>query len=143
MRAALGVIVAFVCMTVLVLIFSLLPWFVLGVDAVLEPGRFDSTLLFNVYAVIVGVLGAVLAGWVCAGVGRSRTAVIVLAVICFLGGMANHFGQHHKPEPGVRAPGLSVMEVVAQRKEADWFTVTMPFLGVAGVLVGGRRLQKI
>ena len=34
--------------------------------------------------------------------------------------------------------GVSVMEVVTQRKEPDWFTLLMPLLGGAGVLVGGR-----
>ena len=138
LRAVVGVILAFVAMSVLVLALSLAPWFVLGVDAVLEPGHFESTSLFNVYAVAVGGLGAVFGGWICAAVGRSRTAVIVLAVLCFLAGMLNHFSQHHKPEPGARLAGVSVMDAVTQRKEPDWFTLLMPLLGGAGVLVGGR-----
>jgi hypothetical protein len=136
MRAVAGVVVAFIVMSVLVLALSLAPWYLLGVDAVLEPGRFDSTPAFDAWAVIVGVAGAVLAGWICAAIGRSRIAVSILAVICVAGGFVNHFSQHHKPEPGVRAAGVSVMDAVNQRKEADWFTLLMPCLGAAGVLVG-------
>jgi hypothetical protein len=137
MRAALGVIVAFVAMAVMILVVSLAPWFVLGVDGVLQPGRFESTMGFNVYAVAVGGLGAVVAGWICAAIGRSRGAVLVLAVLCFANGIANHVGQHHKPEPGAREPGVSVMDAVSARKEPDWFTVLMPCLGVVGVCAGG------
>ena len=136
MRAVAGVIVAFVVMSVLVLALSLAPWYLLGVDSVLEPGRFDGTPAFDAYAVFVGVAGAVLAGWICWKIGRLQLAVSILAVICFAGGLLNHFGQHHKPEPGVRAAGLSVMDAVNQRKEADWFTLLMPCLGAAGVLFG-------
>jgi len=138
MRAVLGVVVSFVAMSVTVLAFSLAPWYVFGVDRVLEAGRFDSTVLFTSYALVVGVLGGVFAGWLCATIARSQIAVYVLAALCASAGLANHFGQHHKPEPGPRPPGVSVMEAVEQRKEPDWFTLMTPALGVKGLLLAGR-----
>jgi hypothetical protein len=50
MRAVLGVVLAFVAMSVTVLALSLAPWFVFGVDGVLEPGQFDSTPVYTAYA---------------------------------------------------------------------------------------------
>jgi len=139
MRAALAVIVSFAAMSALVLALSLAPWFALGVDAVLEPGRFDSTATFNAYAIAIGLLGAVFAGWLCASIGRSRLGVLVLAVLCFAGGMMNAVMQYQKPEPGARRAGLTVLEAVNVRKEAVWFTLLMPPAGAITVLLSGRR----
>ncbi len=47
-------------MSVVVFAASVAPWFLFGLDGVLQPGRFDSTAAFNVYAVLVGMVGAVL-----------------------------------------------------------------------------------
>ena len=57
MRAALGVIVALVTMMVVVLALSAAPWFVLGVDAVLKPGSFDTTTTYTAIAMAVAALG--------------------------------------------------------------------------------------
>lgn len=142
MRAVLGVVVAFVAMSVTVLALSLAPWFVFGVDGVLEPGRFDSTAVFTAYALVVGVLGGAFAGWLCAAISRSRPAVYVLAALCLAAGLTNHFSQHHKPEPGARPAGVSVMDAVVQRKEPDWFTLMTPALGVAALVIAGRATVK-
>lgn len=138
-RSILGVIAAFVLMAVFVLAFSMGLWFALGVDGVLRPGTFDGNTLLNTYAVVVGVLGAVLAGWLCAKISRSATAVIVLAVLCFVMGMVNAVMQSKKPDPGPRAPGLSMQQAIEKRKEPAWFTFLMPVIGSATVLLVGRR----
>lgn len=138
MRPVLGVVVALVIMSVVVFVMSLAPWLILGVDVVLEPGRFVTVPAYDVYAVVVGGVGAVVGGWLCIKIGRSRLAVIVLAGLSFVGGMTNAYAQHAKPAPGPRAPGVRVMEAVNTRQEPVWFTLLMPCLGVVGVLVGGR-----
>jgi len=142
MRAAVGVVVAFVLMMGLVLAVSLLPWRAFGSDTVLEPGRFDSKAWFDAYAVGVGVLAALAAGRLCAAIARSRRAVVVLAVLAFAGGMANVLQQRSKPEPGARLPGLTVWEAIERRKEAAWFTLLMPCLGAASILFAGRRAGR-
>lgn len=142
MRAVLAVVVALIVMSVLVFALTIAPWLALGSDAVLEPGRFDGTTVYTTYAILIGVLGGVFGGWLCATIARSRVAVIVLAVLAFAGGLVNHFGQHHKPEPGPRPAGMSVMDAVAQRKEPDWFSLLMPVLGAAGIVVVGTRAVR-
>ena len=139
MRAILGVVVALAVMSVLVFAVSIAPWLLFGVDKVLEPGRFDTVFTYDVYAVVVAVGGAVLGGWLCMKIGRSRVAVVVLAVLSFAGGMTNAYAHHVKPAPGPRTPGVTVMDAVAARKEPAWFTLLIPCLGVVGVLIGGRE----
>lgn len=141
-RATLGVIIALVTMMVLVLALSMGLWFALGVDGVLRPGTFDGTIVHNVYAVLAGVVGAIVAGWVCATISRSRKAVIVLAVLCFVMGTANAAGQWNKPDPGSREPGLTMMQAIEKRKEPTWFTFLIPVVGALGVLGSGLRTLR-
>jgi hypothetical protein len=143
MRIVLGVLIAFVSMSIVVFAVSVAPWFLLGLDTVLQPGHFDTTSVLNVYAVLVGVLGAVLAGWLCATIAPSWIAVISLAVLCFVGGVTNAFAQLAKPEPGGREPGLTVFQAITRRKEPAWFTFLMPCIGASGVLLGGRRARQV
>jgi hypothetical protein len=142
MRAIFAIIIAFAMMGSLILALSLAPWYILGVDAVLRPATFESTTAFNIYAVVVAIFGAISAGWVCARIGRSRSAVLSLALLCFAAGTTNAYMQSRKPEPGVPEPGLSVEDAIEQRKEPAWFTLLVSGIGVVGVLFGGRRAGR-
>ncbi len=142
MRAVVTVIVAFVALNGFVLLASLAPWYILGVDGVLEPNQFKTHFAFDIYAVLVGMFGSVQAGRWCARMAESRTAVIVLALLCFAVGMINAFSQSQKLEPGFREPGLSVRQAISARKEPAWFTFLMPAVGFLGVLFGGRRAGR-
>jgi hypothetical protein len=136
-RPILGVIAAFVAMMALVLGLSLGLWFVLGVDGVLLPGRFDGTIILNLCAVLAGVVGGLFAGWLCATISRSRTAIIVLAALCFVNGLGNAFAHWNKPEPGSREAGLTIKQAIEKRKEPLWFTLLMPVAGSCSTLVSG------
>ncbi len=138
MRPTLGVIVAFVATMALVLGLSLGLWFALGVDEVLLPGRFDGTIVLNICAVMAGVVGGLFGGWLCATISRSRTAVIILAALCFLNGAGNAYAHWIKLEPGPREPGLTVMQAIEKRKEPVWFTLLMPIAGSCSALLSGR-----
>jgi uncharacterized protein YndB with AHSA1/START domain len=143
MRAIVAVVVAFVAMSAFVFGLSVAPWFALGLDGVLEPGRFRTFLAVDLYAAAVGAIGAWLAGALCLRIGRARGAVVVLALLCFGGGSVNAVGQLKKSEPGARGPGVTVSDAIAARKEPAWFALLMPCLGVVGVLGGGRRRDRV
>ena len=142
MRTVLGVIVALLTMVVVVSAVSVAPWLVLGVDAVLKPGGFDTTTSYTAIALVAAALGGLIGGGICSALTRSRTAVYVLAVFALVGGMTNVVGQARKPQPGPRASGLTVTEAITQRKEPMWFTLVIPCLGVLGVLRGGQRTRN-
>jgi uncharacterized protein YndB with AHSA1/START domain len=139
MRSVVTVIVAFVALNVFILLASLAPWYILGVDGLLEPNQFKTPPAFDVYAVLVGIFGSVQAGRWCGRMAESRIAVIVLALLCFAGGTINSLAQSEKPDPGFREPGLSVLRAISERKEPDWFIFLMPMVGLLGVMYGGRR----
>jgi hypothetical protein len=121
-----------------VLALTMALWFALGVDGVLKPGTFDARPILDAWSVFVSIAGALFAGWLCAAISRSRAAVIALAVLCILMAAGNAVGQHQKPIPGPREPGVPAFQAMARRKEPDWFTFLMPVVGAVGVLVAGR-----
>jgi uncharacterized protein YndB with AHSA1/START domain len=139
MRSVLAVVTALVVVAVAVYALCIVPWFALGLDAVLEPGRYDTTTAYNIFAIGVAFAGAVGGGWLCARIGKSLNALLVFAGLGFLGGVANVGVHAMKPEPEARQPGLSVLEAAAKRKEPFWFTAVMPCVGVVGILAGGFR----
>jgi hypothetical protein len=74
MRAFLAVVVSFVVMAVLTLGLSIVPWLI-GLDFVLEPGRFDGKLAYDVDAFAVTRSAGVKGGALCRWIGRSSGAV--------------------------------------------------------------------
>jgi len=143
MRIILGVITAFVIMMATVYLLSIAPWYWLGLDTVLRPGLYETTGAYNTYAIAVALLGAVFGGWLCAKIGRSWRAVIVLMMLAFTGGTANVILHLAKSTPGARPPDATVNEVVVARKEPLWFTLVMPCFGVPAILLGARFAQSI
>jgi len=142
MRSVLGIGAALVIMSAVTFALSSLPWFALGIDAVLQPGRFDTVPAYDLYAVAAGIVGAAMGALVCARVARSRNAVIALAAMAFLGGAANAIAQSNKKEPGRREPGVAFTQAIQIRKEPAWFAWLMPCAGAAVVVLAGLPALK-
>lgn len=142
MRIVLAVIIAFIAMSVFVFALSIAPWYVYGVDGVLEPERFDTTAIITAYSLVISFLGAVIGGFIVKRIGRSMTGVVVLAVLCVIGGAINAIGQMYKPDPPARQSGVTTVEAMQQRKEPTWYTLLIPLIGVVGVMIGGRGNGK-
>jgi hypothetical protein len=141
-RSILGVIVSLIVMAILVFVLSIGLWFALGVDGVLKPGTFDGMLVLTIWSVLASFIGAFVGGVMCAKITKSRTAILVFAVLAVALGLLNATMQMGKPAPGVREPGLSVVDAIQKRKEPVWFTFLVPVIGCVGILLGGRALPK-
>lgn len=141
MRKILAVVVSFVAMSILVFGLSIAPWFLLGLDRVMQPERFVTVRGYDVYAVLVSVSGALFAGWLCAAIGRSRAAVLILAFVAVAAGLTNAAAQGRKPAPPARAANIAVPTAMMQRKEPVWFTLLVPFAGAIAIMIGGGRLE--
>jgi uncharacterized protein YndB with AHSA1/START domain len=138
MRSVIAVVVAFVAIAAFTLCLSLTPWFVLGLDAMLEPARFDGKVVYDVYASAVSVAGGFVGGALCRRIGRSTGPVVVLAFVALLGAIGNGVAQRNKPVPGPRAAGTTVGVALVAHREPLWFLVAVAAFGPAAVLIGGR-----
>ncbi|MGE0479565.1 MAG: hypothetical protein AB7Q17_03735 [Phycisphaerae bacterium] len=137
LRPLAAVVAAYAVMAVVVMaLFGLLA-VSLGVDRMFAPGGFRSSRTVIVFATLFSIVGAALAGWVCARIARARGPVIALAAIVVALGILHAAGNAAKPDPGPRPAGLTVFEAASRAKEPDAFAFSMPFVGGVGVLAGG------
>ncbi|MBS0190668.1 MAG: hypothetical protein U0573_02100 [Phycisphaerales bacterium] len=142
LRAISGVIVSYIVLAIAVMLGFAALWFAFGVDGMLEPGSFKPTMTLNIGAVATSALGAILGGAVCRAITRSAKPPMVLAGIVLVLGMIAAAVTIRKPQPGVRAPDLPVMEAIRQGREPDWFAICNPLIGAAGVIAGSAIAKR-
>jgi hypothetical protein len=137
LRSIGGVVVGYVALFIVTAGLFMTMWFGLGPDQIFEPGTFHPNIILNIGAPAISVLGALLGGWVCAKVSRSRKAVIALASIVLIVGLVAAYFTLQKPEPGARDPKWTAKETMDHGREPNWYALANPFIGCFGILLGG------
>jgi hypothetical protein len=134
-----------------------LAWEALGSDFAFEPGSSRVTPGWLAVALPLSFAGAVIGGLIAAGLSRppGGKPVAVLAVIVLVLGLFTAFSQLAKPappEPGVEQEILegevgtsdwSAMQAASRARQPIWYTFLLPWVGAAGLLVGGRLYRKL
>jgi hypothetical protein len=143
-RTLLAVPVGYLTLGVLVILaFSLAA---LAPDFALRPGTLDATRGWIAYTLIASALAAAAGGAVAARIGRGRWAAWILAGMVLLFGLVEAARNAQKSPPNLTAEDLAAMSVVDKAKAAvqpGWYALALPFLGAAGVLVGGTVAGRV
>ena len=119
-------------------------WFVLGSDFAFVEGTYEATVGWSVVAIGLGLVGAVLGGLVTASIGRAVAPVKVLAGIVLVLGLVEavmfqfDIGESEETEQAVAAEELPMWEAASKAQPPTWYSFTIPFIGCAGVVIGGR-----
>lgn len=142
LRAIFSVIVGYVVMALWVFATLAGAWFVLGSEFAHGEGTEASTG-WSVLMLAMGLVGAVLGGLVCASIGRAAAPVKVLAGIVLVVGLA--FGVLQVIGVGsddaaaaVPPEEMTMLEAMEGTKPPTWYSLALPFVGCAGVVLGGR-----
>ena len=88
MRSLGGVVLGYLTMAAFVILSFFLALRIMGADLVFRPGVFDVSGLWIITSVVLGLIGAVLGGYVCATVARNVGAPKKLAVVVIVVGVA-------------------------------------------------------
>jgi hypothetical protein len=148
LRAILSVIVGYVALFVWVIATMTGAWFVLGSDFAFDTGTHDASTGWSVVSLILGAIGAVIAGLVTVSIARTATPAKVLAGIVLVLGLveavAYQMGDATADEEAQAVPGdeLSVWQAATTTQPQAWYSYTLPFVGCAGVLVGCRMRRR-
>lgn len=136
--AVVGYIVIFICIFAL---FSGL-YLALGAEGAFQPGSYEVSMSWIAISMVLGFAAAVVGGWVSRAIARSQAGPRALAVLVLALGliMAASIAAS-PPPPAVRDAALSNMEAMGKAQTPLWVAVLNPFIGAAGVLLGG-RLRK-
>lgn len=136
--ALLGYIVIFATLFVA---FSLV-WLVLGPGGSFQSDSWAVSSTWVIAAVVLGLLAAIVGGWVCALAGATSRGIHVLIGIIIV--MAIVSALPDAPAlAGARPGDVTMMEAMTNARQPRWMLVVNPFLGILGVLIGGRLGGKV
>jgi len=171
-RSIIAVIVSYILMFVLTFLMFTGVYMVLHADGSFKPGSFEASNLWIAIAFGVNLVIAVIGGLVCAAIarggkaplvtfdvdgiihvksaaiargGRGGKAPLVLAIVVFILGLLLAIPSlvAQKTNAGlVRSGDVPMMEAMQRAKEPIWVPLLFPFVGVAGVLIGGKLKRR-
>lgn len=144
-RAIAAVVVGYVAMAVFIFVTLTLAWFALGPSFAYQEGTTKVTAGWLAVNLPLSFVGAVLGGWVTALVARRPGPVKALAVVILVLGLgmavAHLFGDDTSGASAVSerpVEEMSSFEAASEAVQPPWYNFVLPFVGAAGVLLGGR-----
>ena len=138
-RKILGVIVGYLAMVAFIMITFTLTYLVLGPDGAFKPGEFGPSNLWIAISFVLGFVGAVLAGLVCALIARSSKSVMSLAGIVLILGLVLAIPiLMDEPVIEERSGDLPSFEAMQKGQQPGWVALLNPLVAAAGILLGGR-----
>ena len=139
-RSVLSVVVGYAAMfAAIFLTFSAL-YFLLGQELSFQPGSYDPSMLWTVVSFALGMGAAILGGYVCAWIARTATAPKVLAGLVLVIGLASAVPvlMAASTPSEARTGEVGNLDAMMKAKQPAWVAVANPFVGLTGVLLGGR-----
>jgi uncharacterized membrane protein YeaQ/YmgE (transglycosylase-associated protein family) len=101
--------------------------------------------LWLAFSFAVGILGALLGGWLCAVIARTATPpkvlagfVLVLGILVAVPGLL----PLERPEPPPRTADVTVLEAMQHSKTPPIALLVNPVIGAVGVLLGARLVRR-
>lgn len=116
-------------------------WMVLGEEGSFRPGSWEVTTAWSLGSVAIGLLAAVLGGFVCAKVAGDRRGVLMLIVLVVVLGVATALFPH-PATGGVRPEDVAMLEAARSAEPPRWLAWLNPLLGLVGILLGARLARR-
>ena len=144
LKAVLAVVAGYLTMAIAVAMLSLGLFLLLGPDRAFQPGTYEVTSTWLVVMIVFSLVAAIAGGWVCAAIAKGKGAVWALVVLVLILGGLNTIPvvTASKAPPAVRTGDVPNLEAMMNGKEPVWFALLLPFIGVAGVMIGGRSKRS-
>jgi hypothetical protein len=145
LRAILSVIAGYVTMFMVVMATFSVAFLALGTERAFAPGSWDPSVTWLVVSFTLGLLAAVVGGWVCATIARAPKPPMALAVLVVVLGLMGAVSVLMSPDEGglsVREGGASNLEAMKNARQPAWVAFLNPFVGVAGVLLGAGLARR-
>ena len=144
LRAACGIALGYVVMVFFVSATLSLSFLALGADRSFRPGTYEVSKIWAFLTILFILGAAIVGGFLCASVGRSRTAPIVLAalvlVIGIVGALLLPPSGDLGPQP--RPGNVGHFEAIQNASRPPWTAWLDPFLAAAGILAGAHLWER-
>lgn len=139
LRAIVGVVVGYIAMAVFIFATFSIAYLTMGTDGAFRANSFDPSTLWVVTSFILGFIGAIVGGFVCAMIAKASRAPIVLAgLVLVLGLLIAIPVLTASDAPKVRTGDIGNIEAMQNARQPAWVALLNPLVGAAGVIVGAR-----
>jgi hypothetical protein len=144
-RAILAVIVSYVVMFLLIFLAFTGMYSLLGADGAFKPGSYQASNRWLAIAFAVNLVVAIIGGLICAAIAKGGRAPLALAAVVFVLGLLFAIPSliaRTDTRNVVRSGDVPMMEAMQKAKEPVWVPLLFPFVGAAGVLIGGKLKRR-
>ena len=138
LKSILAIIVSYVAMFALFMAIFTGLYFLLGVERVFQPDSYEVSMLWIVLTLVVGFLGTLLAGYLCASMSKNWRTCQVFALIVFLLALIQCLSalKRNPDAPNVRAGEVTYLEALGLAVTPLWLHFVNPVISGVGVLLG-------
>ncbi len=136
-----GVIVGYIVMGAFVFVSFTAAYVGMGPERAFQPGSYNVSVLWAVTSFSLGLVAALLGGFVCVRIARRSLGPRILAGLVVLLGLLMAIPvltADASSDPGPRGADVGSVEAMTKAKQPVWFALANPVIGAVGVLVGGR-----
>ena len=142
-RAILGVVVGYVVMALLIFMTFSVVYLAMGASGAFKPGTFDPSLLWIVVSFFLSFIAALVGGYTCAVIAKTKRAAQVLAGIVVVLGVLVAIPALRATDtrPNTRTGDVPNMEAMQNARTPGWVALMNPLIGAVGVMVGAGLKQ--
>jgi len=144
-RSVLAVIVGYILMFILQVAAFMTIYTIVGANWSFRTGTYDASNRWTLMQFAVVLITAAIAGFVCAMISKGGKAPLALAGLVLLLGLvmatlkvATQAPDTHDVRPAV----VSNMEAMQKARHPAWVIFLGPFIGAAGVVIGGKLKRR-
>ena len=136
-----GVIVGYIVMAAFIFLSFTLLYLILGTEGSFKPASYQVSAVWLIASLILGLIAAVIGGYVCVMIAKEqKTAYILAGIVLVLGILFALPGLSVSDEEmnKVREGNVPNMEAMQNAKQPPLVLILNPIIGAVGVILGSR-----
>ena len=144
-RNILGVVLGYVAMFAFVFITFTILYFILGADGAFESGTYEVSIIWIIISFILGLVAALLGGYLCVLISKNQKAALVLAGLVLVLGIAMAIPALNDSTNEVqemRIADVPNMEAMQKAKQPPIVLLLNPIIGALGVFAGSKLSKE-
>lgn len=143
MRSIAGIIVGYAVLFAFIFVAFIGAYSLLGVEVIFQRESYLVTPIWMMTSAVLTVIGAMLAGSVCAMISKSKGTCELLATVVLVTLLVFCVPKIRDPRPKPRLGNVPATEAMRLTQMPIWMHVLNPILGGLGVIMGSKkRLPK-
>ena len=140
-RNILAAIVGYIAIGLFVFISFSILYAILGTDGSFQPGTYEVSTTWVIISFLLGIVAALLGGYVCILISKNQTAVLILAGFVLILGLVMAIVTLSAPQQAealTRSGAVEGMDAMNKAITPTWINFVNPFIGAIFVFLGGR-----